>query len=147
MILWLFLKHNYKVYIFLTQFVCKYFKMNNTNKLHYLDGLRGVASLVVYFHHFLLLVFPPFYFLDMEFLNQAPSLLKYFATTPLRLLFDGTLAVQIFFIHSGFVLCYHFFYKSKRSENFRYDNVVSSAIRRYIRLTIPLAGSILFAYF
>lgn len=121
--------------------------MNSTNKLHYLDGLRGVASLVVYFHHFLLLVFPPFYFLDMEFLNQAPSLLQYFATTPLRLLFDGTLAVQIFFIHSGFVLCYQFFYKSKISKELRYDVVVSSAIRRYFRLTIPLAGSILFAYF
>lgn len=66
---------------------------------------------------------------------------RFLQTTPARALYDGGLAVYLFWVHSGFVLAYGFL-RSGRQR----DVLQSAAIRRYIRLTIPLAASIALAY-
>lgn len=81
----------------------------------YLDGLRGWAALIVVIGHTVLGVLRP---------KWEP---KY------HLLFtDGTFAVFVFFVLSGYVLSVGFFQSGRRRD------VVDLALRRYPRLTIPI---------
>ncbi|MFZ4714750.1 MAG: acyltransferase family protein [Bacteriovoracaceae bacterium] len=93
------------------------------SKLDYLDGLRGLASLNVIFHHFFLAFAP---------LIASEGMGQY--------LINGPYAVEIFFTHSGFVLSYSFLKKKDRKI------LYSALLKRYLRLTIPLAFSVYFAY-
>jgi peptidoglycan/LPS O-acetylase OafA/YrhL len=114
------------------------------DRIHSLEGMRGLAALSVYIHHFALLVFPAFYFLTPE-IETAPTLLRWVAKTPLGVLVDGELAIKFFFIHSGFVLSYQFV-KSGYKNEYNRTAIYSSALRRYFRLTIPMSTSIILAY-
>lgn len=86
-----------------------------------LDGLRGWAALVVLMTH---LVAP--------FL-AAPPLLFWLPV-------DGTLAVYVFFVLSGYVLSIGYLQSGDRHM------LAALAIRRYPRLTIPILASCLLAY-
>ena len=73
-------------------------KTISASRYAYLDALRGIAALIVVFHHCLLT------FSSMETpdaVNLPVALLVY---TPLRLLWVGQAAVIVFFVLSGFVL-------------------------------------------
>lgn len=72
------------------------------NRLRELDGLRGLAALIVLFYH-ISLTYPslavPYYAQPVE--GPLAFALTY---TPLHLLRDGRMAVYIFFVLSGLVL-------------------------------------------
>lgn len=87
----------------------------------YLDGLRGWAAVAVVLHHLGLVLWP----------NWAPGFQPLFS--------DGSFAVFIFFVLSGYVLSIGFF----RTDDPRV--VVDLALRRYLRLTIPILGVSLLA--
>lgn len=70
----------------------------NPSRYAYLDALRGIAALIVVFHH-CLLTFSSVETPDAG--NMAVALLVY---TPLRLFWAGQAAVIVFFVLSGFVL-------------------------------------------
>lgn len=89
---------------------------------HYLDGLRGWAALFVVGSHL-----GPM-FLTHGLLNNV---LPFFT--------DGQLAVYVFFVLSGYVLSIGFFRTGQRKT------VVTLALRRYPRLTIPILATTLIA--
>lgn len=110
-------------------------------RLPALDGLRGIAALVVMIHHSLLTVplFAAAYFgatsaetwgLD----NPA----WWIAHTPLHVLWDGRFAVVIFFILSGFVLSLPVL----RASAFRWDAYLP---QRLARLYLPVWGALALA--
>jgi len=72
------------------------------SKVTYLDGLRGVAALVVVMAHFKELALP-----GGRFKGSVPfgGLIE---NGPLMLLTAAHLAVLVFFVHSGFVLSWKF---------------------------------------
>jgi peptidoglycan/LPS O-acetylase OafA/YrhL len=77
----------------------------STRRLGPLDGLRGVAALVVVLHH-VLLVQPA---LALAYLHPVPNgrahdLAWWLTYTPLHLFWDGPQAVWVFFVLSGYVL-------------------------------------------
>jgi peptidoglycan/LPS O-acetylase OafA/YrhL len=109
-------------------------------KIKYLDGLRGVAALQVVFHHFVLAFYPAL-FSGGEIKTHLNDGLEVWASgSPLNLIWDGNFSVTIFFILSGFVLSYKFFHTKDRKI------ITASAVKRYFRLALPTAFSILFAY-
>lgn len=89
-------------------------KKNLSGRLDFLDGLRGLAALVVVFGHFW----------PYEFLRMIPLV---------NLVFDTKLAVAIFFVLSGVVL-------SRSASNYNNDTrwLLYSIIARYIRLMVPI---------
>ncbi|QZN86478.1 acyltransferase [Cellulomonas sp. C5510] len=76
---------------------------SSSGRLAALDGLRGVAALVVLVHHSLLLV-PALMAASDGSGAPRSALVQAVTATPLHLLWDGEVAVQMFFVLSGFVL-------------------------------------------
>lgn len=107
-------------------------------RLEHLNGLRGVAALVVVVHHF-------FYsFLMYAAKGSGPFLYewqRWMYHTPLQLLIAGNFAVCIFFILSGFVLSYGYFRGGGQ------EFVRRSAAKRYFRLMPPILASVLISWF
>lgn len=105
-----------------------------------LDGLRGVAALVVVFHHLFLTnswfadrVGRDPKLLPTSFLTSPKNLLEY---TPLHIFFAGTEAVFIFFVLSGYVLL-------RSAER---PNVTKYLTSRMIRLYVPIFGAVSIAF-
>lgn len=102
-------------------------------KNHALEGLRGIAAIVVILSHCVFTFFPYLQNCDIGLLKQSwESIAIRFPRT----LFNGGFAVCIFFVMSGFVLAKAFF-------NDRSTSLEAAAIKRYIRLALPVAASIL----
>lgn len=89
----------------------------------YLDGLRGWAALVVVLKHVISGMVWPTY-----------------AWTFTPLFMDGTLAVYVFFVLSGYVLSVGFFRSGKRID------IADLSIRRFPRLAIPILAAAAIAH-
>ncbi|CAM1505964.1 Fc.00g116010.m01.CDS01 [Cosmosporella sp. VM-42] len=105
----------------------------------YLDGLRGLAALMVYWFHHVSWFYGPQDEIQYGFGYKDAS--RYFVTLPFVRVFwtGGSAAVSIFFVLSGYVLSRSPLRMLRDGENpQRY--VVSAAIRRPFRLFIPTIG-------
>lgn len=104
--------------------------MRKPARLAHLDGLRGIAAVIVFVAHLTIVVTPSIF-------NGLPIMarLKYeylLAGTPLDIFWAANFAVCIFFVMSALVLSY--FYEREGG------NFVAVCIRRYIRLAIPIVA-------
>lgn len=98
---------------------------------HSLDGLRGLAALVVAIFHFACAYAP-------EWLpEQTPDPL-WITDTPLSIFYSGSFAVSVFFVLSGYVV--------SGSAAQRKHSLPVLLGSRYLRLAIPVVFSTLFAW-
>ena len=109
-------------------------------RLRSLDGLRGVAAIVVVAYHSLL-ISPQL--ADIVVNNKPPApgsfwdLLLY---SPLRIFIAGNEAVIVFFVLSGLVLTL----QVRRERDFNWGTYFP---RRLVRLYLPMFASVVFAVF
>jgi len=101
-----------------------------------LDGLRGVAAFVVIISHVIAGFFPALYFgaegkPGLEIQNAI-------AGSPVFVLYSGTFAVYVFFVLSGFVIA--------ASATRTKCRLPVLAVSRYLRLAVPVAASVFFAF-
>jgi peptidoglycan/LPS O-acetylase OafA/YrhL len=76
-----------------------------TSRLEALDGLRGLAAVVVFAHHALVLLYGPLAGVNEHHWPVRPQLvMRALQRTPVAWVFNGTFAVSFFFVLSGFVL-------------------------------------------
>lgn len=101
-------------------------------RLTYLEGLRGVAALMVFLCHFSYAFYYALYSTEIVEANMPGNLDAYLAVTPLNILYNGKLAVQIFFILCGYVISIRYFQTGNK------DYLVKSAVKRYFRLLVPI---------
>jgi peptidoglycan/LPS O-acetylase OafA/YrhL len=106
-----------------------------TNRLPALDGLRGVASLVVVFHHLYLIAIPT---LISQGGTTVGSAYWWISETPIKLATAGTEAVMVFFILSGLVVAL----PALRSSGYSWRSFYAS---RAVRLYLPVWGALLVA--
>jgi peptidoglycan/LPS O-acetylase OafA/YrhL len=110
-------------------------------KIKYLDGLRGLAALLVASHHFLVAFLPAHYSGKFSETNLGDGSFEiWFSTSVFNLFFNGNWAVCIFFVLSGFVLTYRYFLKNDVTI------LVALLMKRYFRLFIPIVFSVLLVF-
>lgn len=86
-----------------------------------IEGIRGIACLIVLFGHSVACIFPAIYFGSTY---QAHSCIEdMIHETPLNMLFNGSAMVMIFFIISGYLM----------GQKDRRKNLIDFMARRYIR--------------
>lgn len=102
-----------------------------TEKINYLDGLRGVAAINVMIMHFFIILVPAMIYSD-RMPSHMGNLEQIFSSTPLGLIGAGNFSVCIFFVLSGYVLTQKYF------KNRDKKIIISGAMRRYIRLFVPV---------
>lgn len=121
-------------------------------KLASLEGLRGIASLSVVFHHFFYGFLPALIWGEVGSKGLIwPKFEEAVAQTPLNLLWSGDFAVMVFFVMSAYVLTYRYFqnYDHNIGKSLQDDGefLLFSVIRRYPRLTVPIFFSSLCVLF
>lgn len=109
-------------------------------KLLYLNGLRGLAALIVVFSHYSLSFFPALHTGNPSDVYNSFEL--FVSASPLNVFYNGSFAVFIFFILSGFVLSYKYW----SIKNYNINDFLGNILKRYIRLNIPISVSIILAF-
>ncbi|MCZ2822320.1 acyltransferase [Modestobacter sp. VKM Ac-2977] len=111
--------------------------MSGAGRLSALDGLRGIAALVVVVHHGLL----TWQVLAMQyFVENRASGTWWLTFTPLHLVWAGTEAVMVFFVLSGLVLALPFLERPARRGRWR-----GYYGQRLVRLYVPAVASLVVA--
>lgn len=105
-----------------------------------LEGLRGVAAVVVALYHFLLAFYAIAFFGPAAGSVQNMRFEDNLYGNPIMVFLSGTFAVGIFFVLSGFVLSIAFFQTEKS------DVVKKLATKRYLRLMIPALASVILCF-
>ncbi|KAH6681743.1 acyltransferase family-domain-containing protein [Halenospora varia] len=105
----------------------------------YLDGLRGVAAFIVWFHHFVV-IWAGFLMNGWGSLEEGSNHILQWPF--IRIVYSGRGMVTIFFIISGYVLSYKSL-RQIRNRQFEglLDTLASATFRRGLRLFLPIAAS------
>jgi len=106
-------------------------------RIAYLDGLRGVAALMVLMAHLMISLFPAVVTFSPAEVHTAWDIPL--GLSPLAVLWTGNFAVCIFFVLSGFVLS-DFCQRTRLS-------FPAQLARRYCRLAVPMLLTSTFAWF
>ncbi|HEY6736276.1 MAG TPA: acyltransferase family protein, partial [Candidatus Saccharimonadia bacterium] len=110
---------------------------DGTQRFRALDGLRGLAALMVVAQHICAVFVPVLVGAAPLALARRQPLAAHLAQTPFIILVGGNLAVCTFFVLSGFVLSAAFHRSRQRAR------LVYTAAARYPRLMLPVLASIL----
>lgn len=117
-------------------------KDKKSNRFMELEGLRGLAAIVVVVYHAMIMYYPGIAYGHNA--NLAPVQNMRFEDNlygnPLNVFLSGGFAVAIFFVLSGFVLSIGFFQTGKQSI------IQRLASKRYLRLMLPALMSTLFVF-
>ena len=112
------------------------------SRLAHLEGLRGIAALMVLFNHLQLMLVEDGLNDLLFFLEKKTDsyVLSHIAHGILNVLFNGEFAIYIFWFLSAYVISIKLFTKDDKSYQIR------AFTKRYFRLAVPVIASVLFAY-
>ncbi len=109
-------------------------------RLQVLDSVRGLAAVAVVLHHLALAFWP---YLADPGVPPPPgraAVVRLLAASPVPVAYDGSFAVVVFFVLSGFVLAHSHFRRPDPAA------LTAAALRRYVRLALPVLASVLASY-
>lgn len=108
-----------------------------------LNGLRGIAALIVLFGHLIQCCFINYRLklYAIIFKLNAPVILKLSAISTINLITESWLAIWIFWVLSAYVISIKLF-----KNNSNQKTIIESFSKRYFRLYFPVLASVLIAY-
>jgi peptidoglycan/LPS O-acetylase OafA/YrhL len=118
------------------------FKIEMTAKLDYLDGVRGIACLIVVMDHWLTMGMPQNPLSASLYPQTSVFWEPWLFHTPLRIAIAGEFAVAVFFVLSGFVLLIKAFTIPGQAGGL----LSRAALGRLPRLWLPTTFTALFYY-
>lgn len=105
--------------------------MVEKNRIDWIDGVKGLACVLIFVHHFLLLFYPATYFGD-----TAPSYLNgidvALASSPFAFLINGNFLVMLFCCISGIVISNQVMTMQSK------EKLADVVVKRYLRLLLPM---------
>lgn len=103
-----------------------------SKRITWIDGLRGMASLFIVFHHFIMGYYPAAYEGVGALKHMSGTIEADFSQSPLAFFAIGDFWVSVFCLVSGFVISYQVFHMTDAKEFSR------SLLKRYPRLMLPV---------
>jgi peptidoglycan/LPS O-acetylase OafA/YrhL len=113
---------------------------HKTDRFMELEGLRGIAAIMVVAFHFLTIFYGVMFARTAVVSVQHMRLEDNLYGNPISALISGVFAVAIFFVLSGFVLSIGFF----QTKNIQI--IKDLAAKRYLRLMIPAFASLILCF-
>lgn len=118
-------------------------KASKSHSTEYLDGVRGLASFIVFVFHWSHTHFPSIWSGYHHDIDDS-----YWLLPGPRFLYSGAAMVSVFFVLSGYVLTRRFVQKMYTHEfDSLYVGLTSLTFRRAVRLFLPSLASCMLAYF
>jgi peptidoglycan/LPS O-acetylase OafA/YrhL len=114
---------------------------NSSNKLLYVESIRGIAAIIVVFAHLRTAFFPYPTVIEGALSPGSPIINQLFYGLPFGWIVSGHFAVVIFFVLSGYVLTYRYF------ETFALSDLQKQGAKRFLRLAIPVFTTVMLSYF
>lgn len=107
-------------------------QLSRNKRIPWIDGLKGMACLIVFFHHFFITFYSAMYYG-----TDAPSILKsgidvVIGSRPIGVFLNGNFAVCMFIFISSFLAAYKGMLANER-------NVLEFSLKRYLRLMPAVA--------
>lgn len=103
-----------------------------SKRITWIDGLRGVASLFIVFHHFIMGYYPAAYEGVGALRHMSGNTEAVFSQSPLAFFAIGDFWVSVFCLVSGFVISYQVFHMTDVKQ------FSKSLLKRYPRLMLPV---------
>ena len=108
------------------------------------EGLRGLAAVTVFLAHFCLSFFPRGFdnlYPGLQTSPAADATIERILRLPfISILWNGNFAVCIFFVLSGYVLSRPYYFGN------RLETLRDRHLKRYLRLSVPIAASVFIGY-
>ncbi len=103
-----------------------------TERITWIDGLRGLACLFIFFHHFIMGFYPAAFQQEGNLCHFQGNVEAAFSQSPLSYFVIGDLWVSVFCLVSGFVIAWQVFHMSEEKQ------FSVAVLKRYPRLMLPL---------
>ena len=114
-------------------------KENNksNNKILWINGLKGLACMGVFLHHFFLAFLPATYFGSEYAISEAKGVDSFLSTSVLSLPINGNFHVMVFFVISSFLIASSVFRITAEGKDTA-GRLGDIAFKRYFRLMPPI---------
>lgn len=103
-----------------------------SKRIYWIDGLRGFACMMIFFHHFTVGFFPASYCGENAISHMNNGIDIILSQCPLSVLFNGNFWVCVFCLLSGLVQSYKIFGSDSISK------ISEDMVKRYLRLSLPV---------